>query len=335
MLEMPPLSPVQRETALADAAASMGTLDPLPPRAGGTRLPGLSIDMEYPLVKKTAQFLSLAFFAATVSLFGQSTGTSSSQTDQNSAIEPQNETVMSAIDARLNENREVPMSPFSRVAIGGGISLMGVNLQMATNLNRHLNLRATGNVFNYTINDISTNGFNVSGKANFATAGASLDYYPFALHGLRLSPGVIFYNQNEITASGIVAGGEKVTLNDQDYISNASTPISVSGKLGLNAKERAFTATIGWGNMIPRKGGHWSFPFELGAVFTGVPTLNMKLTGLACPSSDGSTCSYSYVDMGTNTMAQDNLNAQIDKYRKDLDPLRVYPIISFGVSYAF
>jgi hypothetical protein len=202
-------------------------------------------------------------------------------------------------------------------------------------VNRHLNLRGTGNVFNYTVNDISTNGFNVNGKANFATAGASLDYYPFPVHGFRLSPGVIFYNENEITASGIVAGGTKVTLNDQDYLSNAGTPLSVNGKLGLNARQQAFTASVGWGNMIPRKGGHWSFPFELGGVFTGVPTLKMNLTGLACPSSNGFTCSSPYVDMGTNTTAQNNLNAQIDKYRNDLDPLKVYPIFSFGASYAF
>jgi hypothetical protein len=291
--------------------------------------------MEHSLVKKIVQFLSLAFLAATVSLFAQSTGTSSNQTTQSPATAPQNKAAMSAIDAKLNKNREVPMRPFSRVAIGGGISLMGVNLQVATNVNRHLNLRGTGNVFNYTVNDISTNGFNVDGKANFATAGASLDYYPFPLHGFRLSPGVIFYNQNELTASGIVAGGTKVTLNDQDYLSNTVTPLSVNGKLGLNARQQAFTATIGWGNMIPRKGGHWSFPFELGGVFTGVPTLKMNLTGLACPSSNGSTCSSPYVDMGTNTTAQDNLNAQIDKYRDDLDLLKVYPILSFGVSYAF
>ena len=291
--------------------------------------------MEQSLVKKTAQFLSLAFLAATVSLFGQSTGTSSSQTTQSPATEQQNKAELPAVDAKLNENREVPMRPFSRVAIGGGISIMGVNLQVATNVNRHMNLRGTSNVFSYTVNDISTNGFNVNGKVSFATAGASLDYYPFPLHGFRLSPGVIFYNENEITASGIVAAGTKVTLNDQDYLSNAVTPLSVNGKLGLNARKQAFTASIGWGNMIPRKGGHWSFPFELGGVFTGVPTLKMNLTGLACPSSDGSTCSSPYVDMGTNTTAQANLNAQIDKYRKDLNPLQVYPIFSFGVSYAF
>jgi hypothetical protein len=287
-------------------------------------------------VKRSTINLSLALLFAATTLFGQSAGAPSSQTAQNSAPdETQSKARMLAVNASLNKNRELPMRPFSRVAFGGGISLMGVNLQAATNVNRYLNLRGTGNVFNYTVNNISTNGFNVGGKVQFATAGASLDYYPFPSHGLRLSPGFMFYNQNEITASGVVAGGTKVTLNDQDYLSEASAPLSVNANLGLNTRKQAFTATMGWGNMIPRKGGHWSFPFELGGAFTGVPTLNMGLTGFACPTSNDSTCLSPYVDMSTNAMAQANLNAQIAKYKSDLNPLQVYPILSFGVSYAF
>ena len=64
-----------------------------------------------------------------------------------------------------------------------------------------MNLRGTGNFFNYTLSNIDTNGFNLGGKLNFASAGASLDYYPFPSHGLRLSPGMLFYNNNQITAS--------------------------------------------------------------------------------------------------------------------------------------
>lgn len=287
-------------------------------------------------MKTTAQLVPLALLAAALPIFGQSATMSSSQAPQSStANSPQDNAAPSAKGTHSVMKAEVSMKPFSRVAFGGGVSAMGVNLQAATNLNRHLNLRGTGNVFNYTVSNISTNGFNVNGKVNFATAGASLDYYPLPLHGLRLSPGVIFYNQNGITASGIVAGGTKVTLNDQDYISEANAPLSVNASLGLNARKQAFTATTGWGNMIPRGGGHWSFPFELGAAFTGVPSLNVGLTGFACPTSDGSTCSSPYVDMGANATAQANLNAQIDKYRKDLNPLQVYPILSFGVSYAF
>ena len=107
---------------------------------------------------------------------------------------------------------------------------------------------------------------------NFATAGASLDFYPLPNHGFRLSPGAIFYNQNRITATGIAPAG-KASPSRPKYYSEAGNPINVTAALGFNTRQKAFTMTTGWGNLISRRGGHWSFPFEIGAVFTGVPTL--------------------------------------------------------------
>lgn len=231
------------------------------------------------------------------------------------------------------------MKPFSQLALGGGISLMGVNLQAATNVNRYLNLRGTGNVFNYSVNNITASNFTMNGKVNFAAAGVSLDYYPFPTHGFRLSPGVIFYNQNQISASATGTAGSNIKLNGVEYYTDTgegATPMAVNATLGLNARQQAFSLTTGWGNMIPRMGGHWSFPFELGAVFTGVPTIHVALTGAACTvQGDATTNGPSCVNMTTNSAAQSELNAQIAKYKSDLNPLQVYPIFSFGVSYSF
>lgn len=234
---------------------------------------------------------------------------------------------------------EVPLKPFSKLALGGGVGVMGVNLQAATNVNRHLNLRGSGNVFNYTVNNITVSDFNLDGKVNFASAGVSLDYYPFPTHGLRLSPGVLLYNQNQISANATGASGSDIKLNGVEYYSETADPLTVNAKLGLNNRQQAFTLTTGWGNMISRKGGHWSFPFEIGAVFTGTPAVNVDLTGYACTDeADAATAngaSASCVNMATNSTAQTNLTTQVNKWKSDLDPLKVYPILSFGVSYAF
>jgi hypothetical protein len=233
-------------------------------------------------------------------------------------------------------------APFSHLAVGGGIGLMGINLQAATNVNRYLNVRGVGNVFSYTVNNVKvggnggSNGAEVSGNLNFAEAGVSLDYYLFPRHGFRLSPGVTFYNQNMITASGSLAAGNSITLDSQKYYSEEANPLSLNASLGLNTRQRAFTMTTGWGNMISRKGGHWSFPFELGAAFTGVPTIGMTFTGYGCTvQTDWSINGESCVNMATDTTAQTNINGQIAKYQKDLNPLQVYPIISFGLAYNF
>jgi hypothetical protein len=220
--------------------------------------------------------------------------------------------------------------PFSRLAFEGGVGLMGVNLQAATDLGRYANVRAIGNVFSYTVNNISTNGFNASGNLNFASIGASLDFYPFPYHGFRLSPGLLFYNQNDVSLNATVAAGQSFKLNGTEYYSSASDPITAAAKLGLNATNPAFTATTGWGNMISRTGGHWAFPVEVGAAFVGSPALSMTLAGTAC-DSNGQNC----FDAATNSGLQTNLQAQIAKYNSDLNPLKVYPIITFGVSYSF
>lgn len=226
----------------------------------------------------------------------------------------------------------VAMSPLSRIAIGGGISFVsGINLQAATNLSKNFNVRGVGNVFSYTVNNLSTKGFTGSAKLNLASAGVSLDYYPWATHGLRLSPGVLFYNQNGLTGSATMAAGQSFKLNGTTYYSQTAQPVQGTLTLGLNANKPAFTMSIGWGNMISRTGGHWSFPFEIGAAFVGSPTLNATLSGLACTQPTGGTC----VNAATDPTVQSNLNAQLAKSRSDINVLQVFPSVSFGVAYSF
>lgn len=238
-----------------------------------------------------------------------------------------------------------PPQPFSRLALGGGVGLMGINLQAATEANRYFNIRGTGNVFSYTVDNVNvsgsngSSGINVSGKLNFASAGVSLDYYPWPNHGFRLSPGVMLYNQNAISGSGVASSGSSITLGGVKYYSEGgSNAMTLNAKLGLNTHQRAFTMTTGWGNMLSRRGGHWSFPFELGAAFTGVPTVGLHITGYGCTNSADTGISGaggSCVSMANNTSAQSNIDAQIAKYKSDLNPFQVYPIFSFGLAYNF
>jgi hypothetical protein len=227
----------------------------------------------------------------------------------------------------------VSIAPFSSLAVGGGISTMGINLQAAVMVARHFNVRGTGNFFNYTDSNISTHGFNVDAKLNFAAAAGSLDYFPWANHGLRLSAGALFYNQNALSATMTAAGGTSFTLNSVTYYSSKSNPVQGTGSLGLHTQNPAPTASIGWGNMIPRNGGHWSFPVEVGAAYTGEPALAIALTsGQVCSNPQGTINCQNVVG---NANLNSNLQAQIAKDKKDLSPLRFYPIVSFGVSYSF
>ena len=209
---------------------------------------------------------------------------------------------------------------------------MGINLQAATNLNRYMNVRGVGNFFNYSLNNISVNGLNASGNVNFATAGASLDFYPFPKVGFRLSPGVLFYNQNQVSATVTAPGGTSFSLDNYTYYSSQANPVMGAGSVGLHTQSPAFTMTTGWGNMISRR-GHLSFPVEIGAAFIGAPAVNMALvSGEVCQDPQGT---VGCQNVTSYQQLQSNLQAQVAKYQNDLNPFRIYPIFSFGVGYSF
>jgi hypothetical protein len=243
--------------------------------------------------------------------------------------------------ARGEINNPSP-APFSRLALSGGIGSMGINMQAAVNANRFFNIRGTGNYFNYNVSNVTinngggSNGISVSGNLKFATAGASLDIYPFPNHGFRLSPGAVFYNQNRAVATGIAAPGTSFTFGSQTYYSDMVDPLNLAASLGLNKQKTAFSMTTGWGNLIPRRGGHFSFPFEIGAIFTGAPTIGFNATGNAClTQADAADNGPSCENMASNPTAQANIAAQVAKYQKDLNVVPVYPIFSFGIGYNF
>jgi len=258
---------------------------------------------------------------------------------------------MSTFDAMATEGAVVPRSgmavqqsessgrPFSRFAIGGGMSVMGPGGELTAYVNNHLNVRASGNAFSYSTS-FTTNGFPAKASLNMAAARVSGDIYPFHV-GFRISPGLMMYNGNELTASSSLAGGSSFTLNGNTYYSatanplTGATPLSANALLGLHTNKPAFTLTAGWGNTIPRN-GHWSFPFEVGAAFIGTPAVQANLAGWACLDQAQTMCS----NMASTTdpvalQIQGDLNTQIGKWKNDLDPLKTFPIVSFGAAYSF
>jgi hypothetical protein len=253
--------------------------------------------------------------------------------------------------------------PFSHLAFSAGLGFNGVNLQAATNLNQYMNLRAVGNVFKYDVKDITINdkngarGVNVSGNLNFATAGATVDFYAAPRHSFvpRLSTGMLFYNQNGVSATGVLSAGNDMSLGDDKFYADTTNHPndlpSVTAGIDLYKQKKAFTLTTGWGNIIPRKGGHWSFSNELGVAFSGSPQIRLGLSGYGCADINTTYNGVVYNDTYCNiNLADENatagavpigkiihqdLNAQIAKYQKDVNVVKVFPIMSFGVSYSF
>lgn len=286
-------------------------------------------------MKHTALLISMALFAAPLTLVSQSEGSSSRFVDMDPGIG-------GAVSRGSAPAPSTPISfrPFSRIAIGGNFSSLGPGAQVTTFIAPHLNVRTNGSWINYSTN-FTTSGFNANAKLSLASARVSADIYPFH-KGFRISPGVMVYNGNKMTATSSVAAGTSFTLNGDTFYSASAnsatgvTPLQGSAELTLNSRKPAFTITAGWGNTIPRNGGHWSFPFEAGVAFTSAPSLNANIAGWACYDQAQTECTN--VASTTDPIAlqiQGDLAAQINKWENNLSPLGTYPIVSMGVSYSF
>jgi hypothetical protein len=309
------------------------------PSARGARALNSSLSIlneEAYILKKELVIFSLSALLAASSLAAQSPLTSSSLLGNDPETDGG-----SYRPSATTQNAPMTMAPFSRIAIGGSFSTLGPGIQITTNLASHLNLRATGNGFAYSTN-FTTSGFNASAKLNLASAGIVGDIYPFQRSGFRISPGLLVINNNKISAASNVAGGTSFTLNGDTYYSananaaTGATPLTANGLLGLNSSKPAFTITGGWGNTIPRSGRHWSFPGEVGVALTGAPSVSATLNGWACYDQAQTECTN--VASTTDTIAlqiQSDLAAQIAKWKNNLNPLKTYPIASFGVAYSF
>jgi len=239
------------------------------------------------------------------------------------------------------QSAEWHQPPFSRIGIGADISPLGIGLKTAIVLNRFFDARFGGDFFQYNSGRFEIEGFNVNANLHLASAAASLDWYPFNSIW-RLSPGVLFFNGNQISMATDIVPGTSFTLNNQTFYSasanpaTGATPLAGSGVLGLNTTRPAATITGGFGRFIPRSNRHWSFPSEFGVAFTGAPSANVNASGWACLDAAQTQCSN--LGDSKNPVAVEFNNAlqtALTRWRKDLSRVQVYPIFSYSVVYSF
>jgi hypothetical protein len=213
--------------------------------------------------------------------------------------------------------------PLSSVGIAVKAGIGGVGFDVATPLvPGWMNLRVGASFFSYSGITFETNNIDVDGTVKLRNAEAVVDVFPF--HGqFRLSGGMTTYNDTGLTGSLSVPAGQGFTLGSQTYYSSATDPIHGAGVLTLGGKT-AGRASIGTGNMLPRK-GHFAFETEFGVQFFTLPTVVYSILGSGCTSrADPASC---------GPVAAADVTAEQIKLQNDLSDLRYYPILSFGLSY--
>jgi hypothetical protein len=221
------------------------------------------------------------------------------------------------------------VGPFSRIGIASHAGLGGIGVDVATAVARKFNLRAGSDFFRYSTTSVDQ-GADIAISLRMQSGHASLDWFPFG-GSFRLSPLIVFTNNNRIRATALVPPGSTITLNGQDYISSATDPLHGAGSIDFRKTSPGFT--LGFGNIVPRTGGHFSFPVEAGFYYVGQPDLKVTFTGSACdPTQPAAVGCESVNDDGG---FQQSLAAFTARNKHNLSYASFFPVFSFGFGYSF
>jgi hypothetical protein len=210
------------------------------------------------------------------------------------------------------------------IGVGVKVSTLGIGGEVAVGLSRRSNVRVGFNVFSYG-HTFDKDGATYKGTLDLRSAQATYDIFP--VRWFHISPGVLLYNGDKVTANVSVPGGQTFTLSKTTYLSDPADPVSGTGK--LTVYKAAPMVLFGFGNLVPRS-GHFSTSFEIGAAYQGPPRVALNLTGSACDST-GLFCR----SISSDPTIQSNIVAEQAKLNKSASPYKFYPVLSFGVGYRF
>ncbi len=253
---------------------------------------------------------------------GDSYAASSSSLAADSSLPPAPQP--SSDSNRSNKRKKFQVHPFSRVALGVKVSMLGAGAEVATPLSRSFNLRLAANFVQFA-QGFRLDGIHYDTGVNYRSGQLNVDWFPFH-GGFHISPGILYFRQG-LSGTADVPPGDSFQLDDVHYINSVDDP--VSGTASFEYKRHVAPMILfGFSNIIPRDGKHFSVPFEFGLAYTAAPVLAVQLHGTAC-TVEG--CFNAATDPST----QANLKQQIRDTQDDINNFPVYPIVSLGLAYRF
>lgn len=218
---------------------------------------------------------------------------------------------------------------FSGLGFATRVGFAGVGFDFVTPLVRKFNLRGGTDFFNYNTS-FQEEGANVGVNLHLRSGHVAVDWFPFGGH-LRLSPQLVFGNNNRVLATAVIPSGSTITLNGHDYTSSYSDPLHGSGRIDFRRVAPGFS--FGFGNVIPRDRSHVSIPVELGFYYAGQPRLQVAFTGRACDPNFPPSVGCESVDQDAGF--EQNLIAFKARNDRNLSYASFFPIFSVGVGYRF
>lgn len=193
-------------------------------------------------------------------------------------------------------------------ALGAKAGTLGLGVEATAGLSERVNLRFGVNNYTYSF-DETTSGIRYDADLKLQSGALLLDWHPFG-GVFRLSAG---YMRNKNALDLKATPTQNQTIGDQEY-----TPAQIGTLVGnVKFKKSAPYAGIGWGNAANGRG--LGFSAEVGAIFQGAPEVTLR--------GDGG--------LAGDPAFEADLRREEQEAEDDLEDFKIYPVVSFGLSYRF
>jgi len=181
----------------------------------------------------------------------------------------------------------------------------GPGVALTRSFGKHFSLSLGGNYFPYTLNgSTTTNEVNVAYQANLTmeSFSALIDWQPFR-NWLRVSAGV-YYNNLKVTGSANPTNSYSI----EGHTFSPQKLGSLSGSVDFAHKLAPYIG-LGIGNAA-NNGHHFGFLIDGGVMYTNAASVAMSGSGLIGATAD-----------------------QASNIQDGLSGIKIYPVVTFGLSY--
>jgi hypothetical protein len=200
--------------------------------------------------------------------------------------------------------------PAFAVGAGAGFGTLGWGLTVAAGSPEHLQVRGVYNFGNLTINT-TQDEIDYEADIELSTMGLILDFYPGGSY-FRLSAGWLLNNSDY---TGWARPSDSETIGDQTY-----TPEEIGTlRARIDVGDSAPFLGIGFGNPLDPD-GRWKVIADIGILIHPDVTLELEADGIVGDDPD--------------------FQEDLEQERRDIEEeivsnLRIYPVVSVGVTFRF
>ncbi|MEL6496025.1 MAG: hypothetical protein AAFQ41_13025 [Cyanobacteria bacterium J06623_7] len=216
-------------------------------------------------------------------------------------------------------------------AIVPEVSTLGLGGSIVRKITPNFNARVGVNAFNLGI-DITETDFDYEGDLNLFNVSTLIDFHPFKSSGLRLTGGLIIGNNNiEGTADVSERVADELGEVELDGETIDIRELEIDDLTTIDADIELYEGAapylgIGGGNAVG-SGKGLGFWWNLGVVFSGSPNAEV--------SSNISEDIPAELRQDVEAAADRALEDEEADLEDELDFIRIYPVLSLGLSYQF